>query len=248
MARRGYRLERVRIGAPTLIVVLRGEKTLFYGGQPIVGHSGDWLGLPAGCEMDVINRPEHGLYHALAIPFNASDIAAVRALAQPPAIDRATDIRIHTTPPMWQALVHYAETHADAPPALLAHRRREVLLAALLEEATPQLLIGPGDSTATRVAHLLATDPAAPWCAPDVAQRLAVSEATLRRRLAAEHTSFRERLVEVRLATGLSLLQQGGVSVAEAASRCGYDSPSRFAQRFRERFGTSPSTVSTPTQ
>lgn len=44
---------------------------------------------------------------------------------------------------------------------------------------------------------------------------------------------------QVRMSHALILLQQG-LSPLEAALACGYDSPSRFAARFKQEFGLTP--------
>ena len=51
--------------------------------------------------------------------------------------------------------------------------------------------------------------------------------------------SFRQLLAQVRMSHALTLLQQG-LSPLEAALACGYDSPSRFAARFKQEFGLTP--------
>nr|WP_233171603.1 helix-turn-helix transcriptional regulator [Dyella sp. ASV21] len=92
-----------------------------------------------------------------------------------------------------------------------------------------------------RIRLLLSAQPAHEWRAEDVASRLALSEATLRRRLAEETTGFRDILEEVRLVHGLALVQGTDKPLKQVAVECGYASPSRFTARFRERFGTLPS-------
>ena len=59
------------------------------------------------------------------------------------------------------------------------------------------------------------------------------------RKLAAEGRSFRQVLTQVRLGHALTLLQQG-FNPLQTALACGYDSPGRFAARFKEEFGLTP--------
>lgn len=66
-----------------------------------------------------------------------------------------------------------------------------------------------------------------------------MSRASLVRKLAAEGRSFRQVLTQVRLGHALSLLQQG-LTPLQTALACGYDSPGRFAARFKEEFGLTP--------
>lgn len=69
-----------------------------------------------------------------------------------------------------------------------------------------------------------------------------MSEATLRRRLAEEDRSFSEMTIDVRMAHALSL-QSTDRSVTQIAFDAGYESASRFAVRFRKRFGFAPTAV-----
>ena len=55
----------------------------------------------------------------------------------------------------------------------------------------------------------------------------------------AEGRSFRQVLTQVRLGHALTLLQQG-LTPLQTALACGYDSPGRFAARFKEEFGLTP--------
>lgn len=88
--------------------------------------------------------------------------------------------------------------------------------------------------------HLMDRLAAAP--SPDeLARALHVSPATLRRRLADEDASYSKLLDELRLSAGLALVQGSRMPVALIAQRCGYGSASHFTQRFRARFGTTPS-------
>lgn len=116
------------------------------------------------------------------------------------------------------------------------------LLAALAERgvgyAPPRL---PG--TAGRVRLLLSEAPAHPWTARETGRALAMSEATLRRRLAQEQVRFEELLIEVRMHHGLMLIQSTDWTIGRIAESCGYLSRARFAERFQKRFGYLPSAV-----
>ncbi len=94
---------------------------------------------------------------------------------------------------------------------------------------------------AEKVRVLVMGNPAAPWTAASVAATLGMSEATLRRRLQAEGERFQEIVIDVRLHHGLILLQSTRHSITRISEACGYDSASRFSERFRDRFGTLPS-------
>ena len=86
----------------------------------------------------------------------------------------------------------------------------------------------------------VAAHPPQRWTYAALGEALAMSEATLRRRLASEGTSLSALLSDVRMSAALVLLQATERPVAEIALDVGYQSPSRFAARFRERFGYPP--------
>lgn len=70
-----------------------------------------------------------------------------------------------------------------------------------------------------------------------------MSEATLRRKLAAQQTSFTETLSDTRMTRALALLHTTTLPIGHIAQEVGYDSPSQFAARFKERFGINPRDV-----
>jgi AraC-like DNA-binding protein len=73
-----------------------------------------------------------------------------------------------------------------------------------------------------------------------VAAALAVSERTLRRRLADEGTSFRALVEEVREALAEELLATGSLSVEQVARRLGYAETASFTHAFTRWKGVSP--------
>lgn len=76
-----------------------------------------------------------------------------------------------------------------------------------------------------------------------MASAFAMSEATLRRKLADEGTKLSEILVDTRLSFALTLLQSTAQSVTQIALNVGYQTPSHFATRFRSRFGVPPTPI-----
>jgi len=98
-------------------------------------------------------------------------------------------------------------------------------------------------SFADQLRRLIAADPDFNWTAANAGRALAVSEATLRRRLAHLGAGFQEVLADVRMTHALGLLQTTTLPMNRIALEVGYSSPSRFAVRFRARFGVRPSEV-----
>jgi AraC-like DNA-binding protein len=73
----------------------------------------------------------------------------------------------------------------------------------------------------------------------ELAQQLAMSERTLKRRLAEKHTTYTELLDRARHARALELLRTGS-SVEEASERLGYSDAANFTRAFRRWTGQSP--------
>lgn len=73
-----------------------------------------------------------------------------------------------------------------------------------------------------------------------VAAQLSTSPQTLRRRLAEEGTSFRQRKDELRRDIAIESLTEGPDTVEDIAERLGYADPSAFHRAFKRWTGTSP--------
>ncbi|MET3963303.1 AraC-like DNA-binding protein [Marmoricola sp. OAE513] len=86
------------------------------------------------------------------------------------------------------------------------------------------------------LAQRLAFDPSA----AGVAAALALGERTLRRRLAADGTSYSALLDEVRISLAARLLATGSLSVTEVAHRLGYTEAASFIHAHRRWHGTTP--------
>ncbi len=86
------------------------------------------------------------------------------------------------------------------------------------------------------LAQRLAFDPSA----AGVATALALGERTLRRRLAADGTSFQQLLDQVRISLADKLLANGSLAVAEVAVRLGYAEAASFIHAFRRWHGRTP--------
>ncbi|MFP3988626.1 AraC family transcriptional regulator [Streptomyces sp. E11-3] len=74
----------------------------------------------------------------------------------------------------------------------------------------------------------------------EIAARLAVSPATLRRRLAAESTSYQQLKDTVRRDAAIAGLAEGREPIAELAARLGFSEDTAFHRAFRRWTGTTP--------
>jgi len=117
------------------------------------------------------------------------------------------------------------------------------LLAALSERGHGFAYDTLQSSTSERLRGLISDAPERHWTAQEASRELAMSEATLRRRLAGEQTRFEHLLVDVRMHHAMMLMQTTAWTIPRIAHACGYKSRTRFAERFKERFGCLPSIV-----
>jgi AraC-like DNA-binding protein len=93
---------------------------------------------------------------------------------------------------------------------------------------------------ALRVREELTSIDGAPHMIARVARRLAMSERTLRRRLAEENTTFRDLSDEVHRMLAEELLATGALSVEDVALRLGYAEATSFIAAFKRWTGTTP--------
>ncbi|MCW2784545.1 MAG: hypothetical protein JWP74_1062 [Marmoricola sp.] len=115
---------------------------------------------------------------------------------------------------------------------------------ALAEELCADLASRRRDDSglAQRVRILLAQRLAFDPSSGGVATALAMGERTLRRRLAADSTSFSRLLDEVRISLAEKLLGNGSLSVREVAVRLGYSGSTAFIHAHRRWHGRAPTT------
>lgn len=250
---RELEMVRVRVEQPALIVVDRGIKSVrTQRGAHVRALPGEAIVLDGGQTVDFTNSvPEGAHYEARWLLFDAAvlDDAYYRSRsvqAEPADAGGAAARRlVHVRPGLARAFDTARQSLApaeDLPDAVARQRVLEVMHW-LLEDGIVLRSPPLTPSVSAKVRALIAGRLEQAWTADRIAADLALSEATLRRRLAAEGTSLTELLVDARMATALTLLQATAQPVSHIALSVGYESPSRFAVRFRERFGFAPTAV-----
>jgi AraC-like DNA-binding protein len=245
-------LRNLAIEHAVLIVVIRGVKLLCSAGIALNIKQGDAVLLAGGNSFDVTNiPPAGGCYEALWIscdPAFASNDRPLsdRLLAEVlvrPSVEK-TAYTIGDIPSAFiSAIIGAAEAirDPDVSDDIVRHRFSEIRLW-LRERGIPWPNFQV-HTLSTKIRHKLAAAPNMEWTTVGVAQDFAMSEATLRRRLAAEGTSLTALMVDVRMTYGLTLLQGTDKPIEQIAHASGYQSASRFSIRFRERFGFAPSEI-----
>ncbi|MCX5236893.1 AraC family transcriptional regulator [Streptomyces prunicolor] len=159
-------------------------------------------------------------------------------LAFPPADPEPYEQVLRVTPEFGgdETLIALDAALLDLPmPQANAHTQ------ALAQEQCRELLDRGSARTgvAGRVRDLLLARPCDPPTAEHVARELTMSSRTLRERLAAERTSYRELLDEIRERLAEEMLAEG-LAVAQAAERLGYQEVSSFSHAFRRWKGMGP--------
>jgi AraC-like DNA-binding protein len=223
-----------------LVLVMEGRKIIHQQGSEIIVPAGSTVMLPSGNEFDITNEVgKSGHYQALAIYFDSVILPTVAA-PNTKAVDSVTTLA-RTGPDLVRAmdLAVSAIKDPNLPSPIAAHRLTELLLWIQAEGFS---LVSPRtQSLLVELRKLLGADPSARWQTKDIVKELAVSEATLRRKLAKAGTTLTDVTIDVRMTSALAMLQTSEDSIINIAMAVGYDSPSRFALRFRDRFGLSPS-------
>lgn len=239
-------LRSVQLFEPVLCQVEHGEKHLRSGASDYRVTSQDLAVLPAGSRLSVHNRAIAGCYRCVLVSMSHDvlqrfqQVYPSRALSGCRGAGPVVVERSGTLEQSWRHLLSLL--HAQAPQEV-CHLALFSVLMCLRLEGHDAALLHVRDEPAAQVERMLRADPASPWTAPQVAQKMHMSESHLRRQLAREGTSFRQLLETVRLGQALSELLSSRLPVAVIAHRCGYESGSRFARRFHQRFGVLPSEV-----
>jgi len=241
--RNTLRFVRVRCDQPTLIFVRSGSKILQAGTAEWTITSGQAVALAAGQSLDITNTTtSHGAYEAHWLVWAPDILAAFPVDPSIPALRRAQIVKPDRffTGAIDRAMEAIGETHRLSAD-VARHRMTEVLL--WLSDTDIRFDAAPPPKLDQKVRLLLNGKLGHDWKAVEIAAELAMSEATLRRHLAAVGTSFGDILVDARMAMAMQLLQSTNQPISHIAYNVGYASASRFAMRFRDRFGFAPTAI-----
>ena len=265
-ARMAHTVRAVDVLQPALSIVLEGCKTVHCADCDGKLPPGGMLVMCAGARLDVQHQPEVPLCDEVLTaarlllgtgfpPVTTASAPAVTGstgqevaygifTAVPPADQMSSPgpwIYTAVADDHAPALLRWAHTllqgdYAGARAALAA-----LVIALVQRRGLRRLVLPQAPTLAHQVREQVLAAPARHWQSRDFEALLGLSGATLRRRLAAEHTSLRELLAEVRLGLSLNLLYGTHLPLKTVAARVGYRSPDAFVRAFRMRFGLEPS-------
>lgn len=92
-----------------------------------------------------------------------------------------------------------------------------------------------------KVYDIIITNISYKWSQQDIADRLFMSRATLKRKLLSEKTTFSDIYLNARMNQAIKLLRIGEYNISQVANMCGYESISYFARVFKSFFNRKPS-------
>jgi AraC-like DNA-binding protein len=245
---RGIKLEQ-----PILVVVLSGTKTIYVDDQEYIFQPGELFFVPSAIALDVINQPDinSNYYTALVLELSATLFHKLR-LIYPELVDDVEQqqfqlqFAIALSPQLSQSFIYLVQSIINSAADnsdLNEHHVMEIILLLLnsdlrslvIQEIYPDLL--------SQVTRLLRRNLALPWTIQQLARELNLSVSTLKRQLKIHDLTFRQILTQERMSKAMLLLKQEKYPISEIAIACGYQSPSRFAVRFKQHYGLNPSGV-----
>jgi len=226
----------VPILKPLLIVVLSGNKELGKDNE-ISCDSGHFIFLADNPAINMRNIPKDKEYYALLIEFDYQDFQGLQVNAGNNKGYCVGDINQTLS----KCLQQFVESSQWAPKSLWSFRKKEII-ALLCHMGHQEILSMVGVSkVAQRLHQMFSEQTFEQLTIETICDKLAMSESTLRRKLKLEGTSVQEIKDQARLGLGLHLLQTTPYAIGLIAQKCGYQSQSRFADRFKRRFGLTPS-------
>lgn len=229
------RIVNVPIIKPMLICVLDGSKRLGGIGD-LVCATGSFIVLSNHPGISMRNIPSDAEYLAMIVEFEFEDFRCLPARKggpEPFVQGQIGEVFLNT-------LRQFVEWSAIAPPAMWHARRQEILqLIYHLGYEQVSAVVEP-PSISHKVHGIISTRLADDLRADVIASRLALSESTLRRKLAAEGTTLQAIKDRARLGHGLHLVQATFDPIGRVAEKCGFQSQSRFTDKFKQYFGVTP--------
>lgn len=235
------KLRNVRMHSPCIIQVVSGSKRLFWRESALVLTPSNLLLCEATSSLSFENLPSKGHFLSRVFSFHyppcdaTLDLSKHNATKSPSPI-YGTDKALEVTLDLLSTLdlrLFSQETQIFWLNALYQQLAERGILHHLFSKTDIPF--------SQRLSRYLAHNPSDENTLETSAQHFAISRSTLIRKLKQENTKYKDVLIEVRLNHALYLMQNDTRNIAMLAQMCGYQSEGRFSQRFKEKFGISPS-------
>ncbi|EIO3982187.1 helix-turn-helix transcriptional regulator [Vibrio vulnificus] len=238
-------LRNVAILTPSIIQITTGSKRLYWQESTLDIDAHSLLLCRANHALHFENLPQAGQFSSRQFCFSLSPTSEMMSLSERNGTTTPHLTLHHPVVRCDKALNHTLNLLAELPLGDLSAETLTFWLYGLYQQLAERgvlhLMFAPqGQSFEQKLSEFIAQQPSKDHQIEDACQHFAISKATLIRRLKEEGTQYREVLSKVRLSHALSLMQQGHRKTAELSLMCGYQSPDKFSQRFRQRFGLSP--------
>ena len=234
-------LRNVHIYAPSIIWVKSGVKTVFQESEQFDIDSHSWLLTSANQGLNFINKSSTDNFYSVQICFFLTPPKEMLEESQ-----KNESTRLHTHAITVSPLLAYGFTFlTDTNTQKLSPKVQQFHLLALYQQLAElgvlHVLFSPMfTSFQNKLSAYFAKDPAEAYQLETVCDDFSMSRATLIRRLQRDGTNFRTVLSNVRMSHALGLMQEKKQSQLDLALQCGYQSESRFSQRFHQQFGMTP--------
>ncbi len=225
----------VPIIKPLLILVLDGEKRLGDSSE-ILCNTGSFVFLSNNPNVDMRNIPSEKEYFAVLIEFEHDDFTIFAHSTQFSPKHFLGDISVGLS----KVITQFIEWSAFIPKEMQSLRRQEILQYLYYLGYQDVASISHSPSTSHKIHNILSANISEDVGLTFLCEQLAMSESTLRRRLQLEGVNLQGLKDQARLGHGLHLLQTTNDAINVIANVCGYQSQSRFTQRFKQRFGLTP--------
>ncbi|MCC4784095.1 AraC family transcriptional regulator [Vibrio splendidus] len=235
------KLRNVRILSPSIIQIITGSKRLFWKESPFDLSHSQLLLCEASASLSFENLPHKGRFLSRVFSFHYQPTQAMLELSE----ERASSESLPTVDAD-RALQESLNALFSFDVQSMSKETQQFWLLGLYQQlaekgALHQLFVSANASFSQKLSHYLSRSPDEKHPLEAVAEHFAMSRATLIRKLKHEGKQYREVLAEVRLSHALYLMQHGQQNVAMLAQSCGYQSEGRFSQRFKGKFGLTPS-------
>ncbi|MCJ8311595.1 MAG: helix-turn-helix transcriptional regulator [Saccharospirillaceae bacterium] len=226
----------VPIAKPLLIFVLSGVKKLGPN-DDIICQTNDFIFLSDSSSINMRNIPNDDEYFALLIEFDYNDFKDI-----PLSNSNKKDYFIgQNTDPLNQCLQQFIECYKWATPSILTSRKKEILTLLYALGYTDITSMMDNNKISHKVHDIIHSKNFIDINTQTICKQLLMSESTLRRKLKSEGTNVQKIKDSAKLGLGLHLLQTTVIPIGLIADQCGYQSQSRFTDRFKQLFGLTPS-------
>ncbi len=253
-------LRAIPVQKTTLLLVISGTKYI-QDNECYIVHEGKGIIIPAGRTITLSNLPSPDVDHYLAVAVSITPDLAKQYYSFADQVVSNERLPSRHSSVAHSQMLNLETFNLDEPIQILLQQwidssnkmhlsdiqltlKTIELLSMIAEHIDLSPFLSPRQrSWKERVLEHIEHNVAHPWTLEEICRLLATSPSSLRRHLAVEGTGFRDILEETRLLHGLVSLQETFWPINQIALSVGYQSQSRFSERFKNRFGVSPSAL-----